>query len=95
MSTDHDWDVLGYVEASHYRTDVLTRLGEGPATPTMIAEDIEYEVTHVSRCLRELKQRDLVELLVDESVRKGRFYGITADGDDALAGLEQIGEVDA
>lgn len=78
-----DWDVVGYVISSDHRTLVLGRLAEGPATPTQIATDVELSVTHVSRALKSLRERDLVELLVPEERRKGRVYGITEQGQEA------------
>ncbi len=78
-----DWDVVGYVISSDHRTLVLGRLAEGPATPTQIANDVELSVTHVSRALKSLRERDLVELLVPEERRKGRVYGITEQGQEA------------
>ncbi|MFC3476426.1 winged helix-turn-helix domain-containing protein [Halobacterium litoreum] len=72
-----DWDVVGYVISSEHRTKVLGRLAEGPATPTQIASDVDLSVTHVSRALSSLRERELVELLVPEDRRKGRVYGIT------------------
>ena len=75
-----DWDVVGYVISSDHRTMVLGRLAEGPATPTQIASDVDLSVTHVSRALSSLRDRDLVELLVPEDRRKGRVYGITDKG---------------
>jgi DNA-binding transcriptional ArsR family regulator len=78
-----DWDVVGYVISSDHRTMVLGRLAEGPATPTQIASDVDLSVTHVSRALSSLRDRELVELLVPEDRRKGRVYGITAEGTEA------------
>jgi DNA-binding MarR family transcriptional regulator len=78
-----DWDEVGYVISSDHRTLVLGRLAEGPATPTQIASDVELSVTHVSRALKSLRERDLVELLVPEERRKGRVYGITEQGQEA------------
>lgn len=75
-----DWDTVGYVISSKHRTAVLGRLAEGPATPTQIADDVDLSVTHVSRALRSLRDRDLVELLVPEERRKGRVYGVTTTG---------------
>lgn len=77
-----DWDVIGYVISSDHRVVVLGRLAEGPATPTRIAEDVELSVSHVSRALGSLRQKDLVELLVPEDRRKGRVYGITSSGEE-------------
>jgi DNA-binding transcriptional ArsR family regulator len=78
-----DWDVVGYVISSDHRTMVLGRLSDGPATPTQIASDVDLSVTHVSRALSSLRDRELVELLVPEDRRKGRVYGITDQGTEA------------
>jgi len=75
-----EWDVVGYVISSTHRTRVLGRLADGPATPTQIAENVDLSVTHVSRALRSLRDRELVELLVPEERQKGRVYGITTAG---------------
>jgi DNA-binding transcriptional ArsR family regulator len=77
-----DWDVVGYVISSDHRTLVLGRLHEGPATPTQIASDVDLAATHVSRALKSLRERGLVELLVPEDRRKGRVYGITSKGSE-------------
>lgn len=75
-----DWDIVGYVISSRYRVAVLSRLSDSPATPSGIADDESLAVTHVSRALRGLRERGLVELLVPEERRKGRVYGITEEG---------------
>ena len=76
-----EWNAIGFVISSNYRVTVLRRLNEGPATPSQIANDEDIAITHVSRALRELGERDLVELLVPENRRKGRVYGITEKGE--------------
>lgn len=86
-----DWDVIGYVISSEHRTAVLGRLAEGPATPTQIADSVDLSVTHVSRALRSLRERELVELLVPEERRKGRVYGVTSTGREAWSTIETKG----
>jgi len=75
------WDEIGFVISSRYRVAVLKRLAEGPATPSQIATDSELSIAHISRSLRRLRDRDLVELLVSEDRKKGRVYGITDRGE--------------
>ncbi|UIP01329.1 winged helix-turn-helix domain-containing protein (plasmid) [Halobaculum sp. CBA1158] len=77
-----DWDVIGYVISSDHRVAVLGRLAEGPATPTRVADDVELSVSHVSRAIGSLREKELVELLVPEDRRKGRVYGITSKGEE-------------
>ncbi|WP_324760923.1 ArsR family transcriptional regulator [Haloarcula montana] len=75
-----DWDVVGYVVSSKYRIVVLERLIESPAPPSTIAEDASCSVSHISRALQELRNRGLTHLLVPESRKKGRIYGVTDKG---------------
>lgn len=75
-----EWDTIGYIVSSQHRIDVVSRLAKSPATPSTIAEDRDHEITHVSRALKALREKDLVELLVPEERRKGRVYGLTATG---------------
>lgn len=82
---DTDWDTVGFVRASDYRTCVLDPLTDGPATPTTVGECIDLELTHVSRTIPELRKYDLVELVVPEERAKGRIYGLT-DAGESLVG---------
>lgn len=75
-----DWDEVGYVISSSYRVKVLQRLSESPATPTQIAEDTDCSPPHISRALQNLRDKELVDLLVPEDRKKGRVYGITDHG---------------
>lgn len=80
MSTAN-WDDVSYVISSRYRVETLRRLAEGPATPSHIATEVGMSVAHVSRALQELREHDLVALLVSEERKKGRVYGVTDTGD--------------
>lgn len=80
MSTD--WDAVGYVISSKYRSSVVRELADGPATPTMIADEADCSLTHVSRALSDLEERDVVQLIVPEEQRKDRLYELTADGEE-------------
>lgn len=78
MSTD--WDEIGFVISSRYRVIALKRLAVGPATPSQIAEDAEVGIAHVSRALQDLREKQLVDLLVSDDRKKGRVYGLTERG---------------
>jgi len=85
-TTNIDWDTLGFVAASDYRRAVITALdNDGPATPTTLGERTGLAITHVSRTLTELRERDVVELLVPEERSKGHFYGLTDAGESVAA----------
>jgi DNA-binding transcriptional ArsR family regulator len=74
------WDKVSYVISSQYRVEILERLSEGPATPSLISDDVGSSITHVSRALQELRELGLVDLLVSEDRKKGRVYGTTEEG---------------
>ncbi|MBX0285434.1 MULTISPECIES: ArsR/SmtB family transcription factor [Haloarcula] len=80
MSEPDPWDDISYVISSRYRIATLRRLSDGPATPSLIADETDLSIAHVSRALQELRDADLVTLLVSENRRKGRVYGITDEG---------------
>lgn len=86
MSTD--WDEVGYVISSSYRVKVLGRLADAPATPTQIANDTDCSPPHISRALQDLRDRELVDLLVSEERKKGRVYGITDRGQEIWQTIE-------
>ena len=88
-----EWDAVSYVISSRYRVAALDRLQTGPATPSLIADDTDLSIAHVSRALQELQEEGLVTLLVSEDRRKGRVYGITDDGQAVIETIEAEGMV--
>lgn len=74
------WDTVSLVLASTYRTAILERLVDGPATPSQLATETGHSISHVSRALSELREEELVELLVSDDRKKGRVYGCTEQG---------------
>ncbi|EMA01835.1 hypothetical protein C437_15486 [Haloarcula vallismortis ATCC 29715] len=81
MSADVNFDDVSIVKSSKYREAVVRELAEGPATPSEIAEAVHEEIAHISRALNEMREDDLVELLVSEDRKKGRIYGLTDGGE--------------
>jgi len=81
--SEHDtdqWDEYSFVVSSQYRIATMERLQTGPATPSQIASDEGVRMTHVSRALQELREKDMVDLLVSDDRKKGRVYGTTEKG---------------
>lgn len=89
LSMTNTWDAAGYVASSRYRLSVCEYLQDhGPGLPSKISTDTDLAQPHVSRALSELRERDIVELLVPESQQKGRLYDLTETGQTALNRLE-------
>lgn len=89
-----DWDEIGYVISSRYRVTVLNQLADGPATPSRIASKSQLSIAHISRALGELRDHDLVTLLVSEDRKKGRVYGITEKGANVWEQIDMKNLVD-
>lgn len=78
-----------WVAMSPHRTKVLGRLMEGNALPSQIKEDTDQEYSRISEALKSLRNRELVELLVDENQKRGRLHGVTDRGEDAWRYMER------
>lgn len=82
-----DWDVVSFVIRSEYRKNVLLHLASQKDIPSNIAEEIGYHQSHVSTTLGELRERDLVERLVESP--KGRIYALTEKGEKVVAEIKE------
>ncbi len=86
-SRGHVWSDFSFVVSSGYREKVLTSLAPKPKVPRQLAGETDLRIAHVSRALRELSDRGLVECLTPEVRARGRLYGLTPDGAALLAEL--------
>lgn len=89
-----EWNQIGFIISSKYRIAVFRQLVDGPATPTSIAADADLPITHISRALRTLTDRSLVELRVAKETAKGRRYGTTDRGDRLWQRIKAAGMID-
>lgn len=90
------WDESGYVMSSKYRIEVMRQLAEGVKTPSTIRDNtdengMEIPISHISRALGNLRDRDLVELKVPEEREKGRYYGLSELGEEVWEHAESEG----
>ena len=72
-------ELVGYVSCSTYRVKVLNFLNKWENTPVKIANGVDIRPNHISKVLKELKLKGLIECL-NPSARKGRIYSITPMG---------------
>jgi len=79
------WSDFSFVAASGYRERVLNALSRKPKFPKDVARETTLRITHVSRALREMGGRGLVECLNPEAKARGRIYGVTEAGVTLLA----------
>lgn len=75
------WEDYGYVVASKYRKITLLTLLDHPKTPNQVAKETRLNISHVSRALREMQLKRIVECITPERV-KGRVYQLTKKGSE-------------
>jgi len=73
MKEETKWELKGFIEASKYRKLVLKALNEKEKTPTELAKELNLKLSHISRTLKELQEKKLVECL-NPNARKSRYY---------------------
>jgi predicted transcriptional regulator len=72
-------ELIGYINSSKYREKALDYLSKKRNTPTNIAKNTGIRVNHISKVLKELSVKGLIQCLNPEA-RKGRIYEITEVG---------------
>ncbi|ALT68951.1 transcriptional regulator [Methanobrevibacter millerae] len=73
---DETLKIYAYVITSTYRKKVVKSLSKRDMIPTQIAYDSDILPNHVSKVLRELKEKDVV-VCTNEQDRKNRNYHLT------------------
>lgn len=89
--SEEELDEYGFVLASKYRTEVVRAL-DGRAnglTPEKVSQHRSIDRSCVGRAIQELAEEGVVKLLVDESRRKGRLYGLTDLGESLAPHLRE------
>ncbi len=76
-----------YVKQSTNRTKILKTIGINILKPTDITKKTNIHINNVSRSLKQLKEKGLVEILNPES-KRGRLYKITEEGKRILKNLK-------
>lgn len=82
-------ELAGFVLRSEYRKKVFLKL-EKPIMPSKIAKELDIRLTHITRELRFLKERGLVECL-NPKEKTGRLYQLTQKGKSLRKDMEKKG----
>ena len=85
---DETLKVYAYVITSTYRKKVVKSLSKMDMIPNQIAHDSDILPNHVSKVLRELKEKDVV-VCTNEQDRKNRNYHLTDLGMEIAEELEK------
>lgn len=83
-----EWDLTAFVIRSNYRKKVFLELSK-PQRPSQIARTLGLRITHVTRSLRELKQKNLIKCL-NPKESFGRFYELTSKGENVLKEVKSL-----
>lgn len=83
-----EWDSTAFIIRSSYRKKVFLELSK-PQRPSQIAKTLDLRLTHITRALRELKQKKLVECL-NPNETMGRFYRLTTKGKKILQEVNKL-----
>jgi len=73
------WILYSFVVVSTPKTIIVKLLRGKPLTPTQIQRETKLNLSHISRLLKGLKEKDIVECLNPEQ-RKGKLYSLTEKG---------------
>lgn len=84
------WELLSFIQG-RTRKMCLKELASGPKTPAMIAKSSQIHLSHISRALRELIEKDIAECVTPDT-SKNRFYITTDLGKKLLQKLDEIEE---
>jgi DNA-binding MarR family transcriptional regulator len=80
-----------FVVRSPHRTAVLERLAEGAAIPAQVRNDTGLEYSRISEAANGLRERNLVDLIVEEETKRGRLYETTDRGNEAIEFMRNHG----
>jgi len=74
-----NWTLKGYILASRYRVAIMQALSKEPKTPKTLEKELNIKFSHISRALKELSDKGVVECLTP-ALHKQKYYGLTRQG---------------
>jgi len=85
---DRILDEAAYAMSSKYRIFVLETLTYQPSTPTQIAKQHDVALSHVSRALSELSDRDVVQS--HSSGSRTKLFSLTSHGKRVVGVVDEL-----
>ncbi len=77
------WELVGYIMASKYRKEIILKLSKKNYLPSILAKETKSRISHISRALKELEDKKIIECL-NKNSKKGKIYSLTGLGKDIL-----------
>lgn len=84
-----NYSLVSFIIRSKYRTRILWHLSRGITTPSLLAENAQIRINHVSNLLREMQEKKLVKCINPEE-KKGRIYELTELGHSLLNEISKM-----
>lgn len=84
-----NWNLISFVTSSTLRFKVLIELNKKPKIPTKLSKDLSEPISHISKTLSELEEKNLVVCLTPER-RKSKFYKNSQLGKDILSEINKL-----
>lgn len=84
------WELISFASGKT-RKLCLELLINGPKKPIVIVKKSNIHMSHISRALRELEEKGLIECLTP-NLTKNRIYGITQMGKEVFNKIKEIEE---
>ena len=81
-------DLAGFILRSNYRKKVFSFLTEKPTMPSEIEKALTLRFTHITRELRFLKEKNLIEC-INPNERVGRLYRLTSSGEKLKKAMQK------
>ena len=86
-----DWNLISFITSSKNRFKLLVELKKAKKTPTELSKTCGMHISAISRCLKELKTKNLIICLTIENYRN-KYYGISEKGEKLLDEItEELG----
>ena len=80
-----------YIVSGKLRMIIINYLNISPKTPSWIAKDSSKSIQSVSRVLKGLLEKKLVERHLSNAKIKAKFYSLTEEGEKLAKNLEELG----
>lgn len=84
--------MVSFVFSSELRLKTLLELSKSEFTPKQLSLSLDKPISHISKALRELRNKGLVECLTPK-MRKARFYTITRLGTQVLDEINKLTKI--
>jgi len=82
------WENVSFVIGSKTRKAVLLKL-DTAKTPTILARELHTSIPNISRALRELQSKGLIECVTPKA-RVGKIFTITEEGKAVAARIKEM-----